>query len=127
MIAALGHIGTIMHVNSSHWERLATGVFLVAGVTLDLPTPHARAVGRLDGDLETSDRLFAKGTDRYVGTVAEITAYARALRSLSPGMTAELRVELAGGALPLTVPATWWVRPGPAESANPGDGARRAR
>lgn len=42
-------------------------------------------------------------------------------------MTAELRVELANGALPLPVPSTWWVRPWPSVSANLGDGGRTAR
>ncbi len=61
---------------------------------------------------------------RYLGTVTDIIAYGRALRVLSSGMTAELRVELVDGALPLLVPSTWWVRPRPSTSALPGKGGR---
>lgn len=102
----------------------AHGAFLVAGLTLDLPVPHARVIGRLDGDLEVGNRLVENGTERIVGTVTEIIAYGRALRVLSSGMTAELRVELVDGALPLRVPSTWWVRPRPSTSALPGKGGR---
>lgn len=79
--------------------------FLVAGVTLATPGPTATLIGRADGDIRVGDVLLDEIDGRVLGTIRNITAYRRALSELSSGMTAELFVEQAGGALPFRVPS----------------------
>lgn len=109
-IAALRRIGALMNIEPRFWESLATGSFLVAGLTLDRMPPQAGAIGRLEGDLERGDLIFEVGTGRPVGKVTGINAYGHSIPSLSSGMTAQLEIELADGALPLPIPSTWLVR-----------------
>ena len=79
--------------------------FLVAGVTLATPGPTATLIGRADGDIRVGDVLLDDIDGRVLGTILNITAYRRVLTELSSGMTAEVFIQQAEGALPFRVPS----------------------
>ncbi|MFZ5480160.1 MAG: hypothetical protein ACOZNI_25580 [Myxococcota bacterium] len=84
--------------------------FIVAGVSLTLPSHLVRVIGRADGDIATGDVLVDELDGRELGTVAKLFAYRRELEVISSGLTCEIHLVAAVGAEPFRVPSTPWVR-----------------
>lgn len=84
--------------------------FLIVGASLATPGPTATLIGRADGDIRVGDVVLDEIDGRVLGTILNITAYRRALTELSSGMTAEVFVQQAEGALPFRVPSSVVVR-----------------